>query len=98
MIKPSEITPACSVIISKLCEKYLDSDGVIVCEGEIDVAIKVNNLPVDLFVFTGSTQVGKIIAGTAAKNLVPCILELGGKCPSIVDLGVEMHHAVSKIT
>ena len=27
---------------------------------------------------------GKIIAETAAKNLTRCILELGGKCPTVV--------------
>jgi acyl-CoA reductase-like NAD-dependent aldehyde dehydrogenase len=29
-------------------------------------------------------MVGKIVAATAAKNLTRCILELGGKCPTIV--------------
>lgn len=28
---------------------------------------------------------GRLVAIEAAKNLVPCILELGGKCPVIVD-------------
>ncbi|KAF8156920.1 Aldehyde/histidinol dehydrogenase [Crassisporium funariophilum] len=34
--------------------------------------------------FTGSDRVGKIIAMEAAKNLKPCVLELGGKAPAIV--------------
>ncbi|KAK5001337.1 hypothetical protein LTR28_012769, partial [Elasticomyces elasticus] len=34
--------------------------------------------------FTGSTQVGKIIAELAARNLKPVLLELGGKAPAIV--------------
>lgn len=34
--------------------------------------------------FTGSDRVGKIIAMEAAKYLKPCVLELGGKAPTIV--------------
>lgn len=36
-------------------------------------------------VFTGSAQVGKIIAQAAAKTLTPTLLELGGKSPCFVD-------------
>lgn len=57
----------------------------------------VNNLPVDLFCFTGSTQVGRIIAETAAKNLIPCILELGGKCPLIVDDTCNIDFTCTKV-
>ena len=35
--------------------------------------------------FTGSTVTGKSVALGAAKNLAPCLLELGGKCPVIID-------------
>jgi aldehyde dehydrogenase (NAD+) len=42
-------------------------------------------LKFDLIFFTGSTEKGKLVASAAAKNLVPCILELGGKSPVIVD-------------
>jgi len=34
--------------------------------------------------FTGSTNVGAIIASLCGKNLKPCLMELGGKAPSIV--------------
>ena len=34
--------------------------------------------------FTGSTNVGSIIAGLAGKHLKPVLMELGGKAPSIV--------------
>ena len=33
----------------------------------------------------------------AAKNLVPCILELGGKCPVIVDETATVDTAVNRI-
>lgn len=35
--------------------------------------------------FSGSTRVASIILSAAAKNLTPVTLELGGKCPAILD-------------
>ena len=47
--------------------------------------------------FTGSTRVGQIIAERAAKQLKPCLLELGGKAPQIVlddaDIGAAVNAA-----
>ena len=65
--------------------------------GGVDVATKLNNLKLDLICFTGSTFVGKIVAQAAAKNMIPCIMELGGKCPVIVDRGCNMDATVTKI-
>jgi acyl-CoA reductase-like NAD-dependent aldehyde dehydrogenase len=37
------------------------------------------------------------VAGAAAKNLVPCMLELGGKSPAIVDDSADLILAATKI-
>ena len=34
----------------------------------------------------------------AAENLTPCILELGGKCPAIIDHDAQMDFTSSKIS
>ena len=47
--------------------------------------------------FTGSTEKGKIIAMEAAKNLIPCVLELGGKSPCIVDEFADIENASLRI-
>lgn len=39
---------------------------------------------VDQIVFTGSVATGSAIAAAAARNVVPCVLELGGKSAAIV--------------
>ena len=83
--------------MKKFTEKYLDPESVITIEGGVEVAVAVNKLPLDLICFTGSTQVGKIIAQTAAKNLTPCILELGGKCPLVVDYNAQIDFTSSKV-
>ncbi len=44
--------------------------------------------------FTGSTRVGKIIAGLAARELKPVLLELGGKAPMAVLNDADIHEAV----
>lgn len=50
----------------------------------------------DKIIFTGSTEKGKLVAAAAAKNLVPCILELGGKCPMIIDKSADLDFAAAK--
>lgn len=54
-------------------------------------------MPFDLICFTGSTYVGKIIAKAASANLTPCILELGGKCPTVVDHTADLDLAAKRI-
>jgi aldehyde dehydrogenase (NAD+) len=63
----------------------------------VDTAVELNKSKLDLICFTGSTQVGRIVAQTAAKNLTPCILELGGKCPTIVHETANLDHTVEKL-
>jgi aldehyde dehydrogenase (NAD+) len=47
--------------------------------------------------FTGSTEKGKLVASAAGKNLVPCVLELGGKSPAVVDENANLDLAAKKI-
>ncbi|UPK96218.1 hypothetical protein LCI18_007153 [Fusarium solani-melongenae] len=46
--------------------------------------------------FTGSTSVGKIVAGICSRSLKKCTLELGGNCPFIVFNDAELDHAVTQ--
>ena len=45
--------------------------------------------------FTGSTQVGRIVAQTCAKYLKPVVLELGGKAPFVVLDDADLDAAVN---
>ncbi len=95
-VKPSELCPETSNVMKKLVDKYLDNEAFAVVNGGMQLAKKMNCQKFDLICFTGSTVVGKIVATEAAKNLVPCILELGGKCPFIVDRDADINCAVTK--
>jgi aldehyde dehydrogenase (NAD+) len=50
-----------------------------------------------LYFFTGSTNIGKIVAQKAAINLTPTTLELGGKNPCIVDETANLKVASKRI-
>ena len=54
-------------------------------EGAIQVSKAITTYAFDLIIFTGSPEKGRLVAKAASENLIPCILELGGKSPTIVD-------------
>ena len=97
IIKPSEMSPKSSSIIQKIVQKYLDNDCYRVILGDVNVSIKIGKFPFDLICFTGSTEKGKLVAKVAAENLIPCILELGGKCPIIIDENADVDFAAMKV-
>lgn len=63
----------------------------------MEVAKTLASSKVDLILFTGSTRTGTSVAVEAAKNLVPCVLELGGKCPVIVDQTANLLGAAKRV-
>jgi acyl-CoA reductase-like NAD-dependent aldehyde dehydrogenase len=91
------MSPESSTVIRKLVENYLDKDCYAVIEGGIDIASRICNYKWDLICFTGSTPKGKLVAEAAGRNLIPCILELGGKCPAIVDVTADVDFAAGKV-
>lgn len=97
VIKPSEHSAASSEIIHRLCSQYLDRRFYQVIQGCVPTAVTLTNLPFNKICFTGSSEVGKLVAGAAAKNLTPCTLELGGKCPVMVDGYADIKMAARKI-
>lgn len=97
MIKPSEYTPKFSDMLKAVLGGVFSEDEVYVATGGVDVASAFSGLPFDHLVFTGSTNVGRIVAKAAAENLVPCTLELGGKSPTIIDENADMNVTVPRI-
>jgi aldehyde dehydrogenase (NAD+) len=66
-------------------------------EGAVEVAKTLTTKKFDYIVFTGGSEKGKLVAQAAAKNLVPCMLELGGKSPTIIDESAHLEVAAQKI-
>lgn len=90
VLKPSEMSPASSHLMAELVPRYMDSSAIVVVEGGVHVGKQLLELRWDHILFTGSERVGKIVAAAAAKHLTPTTLELGGKCPAIVDKSADM--------
>lgn len=84
IIKPSELATASSQLIAKIIRQNFVPEYITVIEGGVEETSQLLQLHFNHIFFTGSTQVGKIVAMAAAKNLIPTTLELGGKSPAIV--------------
>lgn len=56
-----------------------------------------STLPFDHMIFTGSANVGRTVMRSAAENLTPVTLELGGKSPTIICDDFDVDEAASRI-
>jgi acyl-CoA reductase-like NAD-dependent aldehyde dehydrogenase len=95
--KPAELTPLTLLKIAEYTQKSGCPNGVLnVITGSGSVAGRelVSNLGIDGITFTGSTETGQQIMETAAKNVTPVLLELGGKNPNIVFPDADFQKAV----
>ena len=97
VVKPSELAPASSIIISKIISECFASEYVTSVEGGVDVATELLQHRYDYIFFTGGTKVGQIYYESAAKNLTPVTLELGGKSPCVVDKNVNINETAKRI-
>lgn len=97
MIKTSEFAPETGLLLREMMSKHFSDEEVIVVNGGVDVATEFTKLPFDHLVFTGSTQVGRIVMHAAADNLTPVTLELGGKSPAIVHDSFPIEEAAKRL-
>ncbi|MGA9377251.1 MAG: aldehyde dehydrogenase, partial [Phormidium sp.] len=98
IVKPSEISPHTSSIITKICQQTFDPAYVSVVEGGIETSQQLLQQKFDHIFFTGGTAIGKIVMEAAAKNLTPVTLELGGKSPCIIDSDINIEYTARRIT
>eukprot|EP00250_Pteridium_aquilinum_P003665 c13975_g2_i1 orf=197-1630(-) len=97
VLKPSEMAPAVSSLLAKLIPMFMDAHVIKVVEGGIPESTDLLEQRWDKIFYTGSPQIGKIILAAAAKHLTPVTLELGGKCPAIVDSATDFKVAARRI-
>jgi aldehyde dehydrogenase (NAD+) len=83
--KPSELAGETSKALAELIPRYVDPEAIAVIEGDVVVATDLLEQRFDHIFYTGSTDVGRIVATAAARFLTPVTLELGGKSPVLVD-------------
>ncbi len=99
VLKPSEFTPATNIIVNKIIKEIFAENYVQIFEGNGAEVVPnlMNNFRFNHVFFTGSTAVGKIIYGLAAKDLVTVTLELGGKSPCIIEADANLQVAANRI-
>ena len=97
MIKPSEFTEKTSLLTKELVEEYFTPDECAVFTGGPEVAAAFSEMPFDHLIFTGSTATGRKVMESAAKNLVPVTLELGGKSPVFLGESADFAKAGERV-
>jgi coniferyl-aldehyde dehydrogenase len=85
ILKPSELAPASAALVEEMVSNTFDRDCVAVVNGGVDLARAFAGMPWDHLLYTGGPAVAKMVMKAASENLTPVTLELGGKCPAIVD-------------
>jgi len=95
ILKPSEVTPLTSMLMAEGLRESGLPEGVFQVatgRGETGAALIEQ---VDMIMFTGSTRTGRKVAEAAARRLIPCSLELGGKDPMIVLADADVERAAN---
>ncbi|MAB75532.1 MAG: aldehyde dehydrogenase family protein [Verrucomicrobiales bacterium] len=97
LLKPSEMAPATGQIMGQIVSSSFDPGHFSVVQGGPELGQALLEQKFDAWFYTGSERVGRFYAEAAAKHLAPITLELGGKCPCIVDSDVDLKTAVNRI-
>jgi acyl-CoA reductase-like NAD-dependent aldehyde dehydrogenase len=105
VIKPAEDTPLSAIYLARLAREVGIPDGVINVApgyGSVAGAALAGHPGLKRMSFTGSPEVGRSIAASCGRNLVPVKLELGGKGAAVVfddvDVGRTADQLVQAIT
>jgi len=98
VLKPSDTTPASTVLLAELCNEVLPPGALNVVCGDRDTGRALVEHPVpQLVAITGSIRAGMEVAGSAATQLKRTHLELGGKAPVVVFDDADLEAAAEGI-
>ncbi|GER04070.1 NAD-dependent succinate-semialdehyde dehydrogenase [Iodidimonas nitroreducens] len=98
ILKPASETPLTALAIASLLEEAGVPKGVVnvipSARSSAIVPAILDDPRVGKLSFTGSTGVGRILLGNAAKTIVNCSMELGGNAPLIIFNDADLDTAV----
>lgn len=97
IVKPSELTPNTSHLISQMIAATFSASYIASVEGGVKTNQELLTYDFDYIFFTGSQRVGKIVMKKAAEHLTPVTLELGGKSPAFVTQNADLKLAARRI-
>ena len=90
ILKPSEQSPHTAAVLQKIISSSLDQRCYTVVQGGVPETQTLLAEKWDKIFFTGSANVGKIVAKAAAPTLTPVVLELGGRNPAFVTKNADI--------
>ncbi|OIW29087.1 aldehyde dehydrogenase [Coniochaeta ligniaria NRRL 30616] len=96
VLKPAEAAPATAMVVVDILSR-LDHDAYAVVNGAVPETTALLNEKWDKIFYTGSAQVGTIIAKKAAETLTPVVLELGGRNPAFVTKNADVKLAARRL-
>jgi len=97
VLKPAEEAPLTALRLAVLAlEAGLPAGAlnIVTGYGETAGAALTGHGDIDHISFTGSVEVGRLIAHAAANRVIPATMELGGKSPNIVFADADMERTV----
>ena len=97
MVKMSENSRNLTRLLIGISPRYFAPEKLAIFEETGGVGIQFSQLPFDHLFFTGSGATGKAVMASAAKNLTPVTLELGGKSPAVIAPDYPIKKAVERI-
>jgi len=97
MLKMSETTPRTAELMRHVLSEAFEERQVAVVSGEAETGREFTRLPFDHLLFTGGSEIGRMVMREAAANLTPVTLELGGKSPTLISDDVPMDLAAERI-
>lgn len=97
VLKPSPYVPEVSLAIQEMIEETFDEKYIAVVQGNRDVNTYLFRQKFDMIFFTGSPALARKVMAAAAENLVPLVLELGGKSPCIIDRDADIRLAARRV-
>ena len=97
VVKPSELSPNCSEVISKIINEVFSEEYVSVIIGDKSVVDELLKYKFDYLFYTGNSVVASSIMQKISKYLTPVTLELGGKSPCIIDSSSDLRLAARRI-
>ncbi|MBN8429665.1 coniferyl aldehyde dehydrogenase [Microbulbifer salipaludis] len=97
LVKMSDRSPRLAAFLKRVVTDYFPREKLAFIDDGHQLGPEFSALPFDHLLFTGSTQTGKAVMASAATNLTPVTLELGGKSPAVVAPDFPLEVAAERI-
>ena len=97
MVKMSENSKHLCALLMEISPKYFPADKLSFFDDGGGRGPAFSSIPFDHLLFTGSGTTGRAVMASAARNLTPVTLELGGKAPAVIAPDFPLDKAAERV-